>query len=210
MMARPVAHYLMNFDAEVPGGSLTGFDGMLGLAPVGGRADHSDDLEASLAAAREEGWVEGAEAARTEAAAHLEQVRRDFQEELANERQKWLQEEGATLKEQLAAAQEQMKDGLAECVARILKPFITESLRRQMIDELVEHVGSMSASHDVRGIKISGPGDLIAILQEKLCDLPIAIDYEQNDSLDVRVIADETLIETRLQTWIDLISAKME
>jgi hypothetical protein len=210
MMARPVAHYLMNFDAEVSAGSLTDFDGMLGLVPVGGAPDQSDDLEASLAAAREEGRTEGAEAAQTEAAAHLDQVRRDFQEELAAERQRWLQEEATALKEELASAVQQMKDGLAECVARILRPFITESLRRQMIDELVEHLGSIAASHDAVGIKISGSSDLIAVLQEQLSELPIAIDYEQNDSLDVRVIADETLIETRLQAWIDLISAKME
>lgn len=79
-----------------------------------------------------------------------------------------------------------------------------------MLGELVEQVASMAASHDALVIKITGPADLLALLQEKLAELPLAIDYEQSDGVDVRVVAAQTMIETRLQAWIDLISAKME
>ena len=209
MMARPVALYLMRFDMAAAAELSLDLVATQDQSPIW-VADREDDPEALLAAAREAGHAEGAAAARAEAAAEQEQARRDFDEELAAERQKWLREEGETLKERLATALRQMQDTLAECVGQILRPFVINSLRRQMLGELVEQVASMAASHDALVIKITGPADLLALLQEKLAELPLAIDYEQSDGVDVRVVAAQTMIETRLQAWIDLISAKME
>ncbi|MGB8279242.1 MAG: hypothetical protein WCF20_15100 [Methylovirgula sp.] len=208
-MARPVALYLMRFDMAAAAELSLDLVATQDQSPIW-VADREDDPEALLAAAREAGHAEGAAAARAEAAAEQEQARRDFDEELAAERQKWLREEGETLKERLATALRQMQDTLAECVGQILRPFVIDSLRRQMLGELVEQVASMAASHDALVIKITGPADLLALLQEKLAELPLAIDYEQSDGVDVRVVAAQTMIETRLQAWIDLISAKME
>lgn len=209
MMARPVALYLMRFDMAAAAELSLDLVATQDQSPIW-VADREDDPEALLAAAREAGHAEGAAAARAEAAAEQEQARRDFDEELAAERQKWLREEGETLKERLATALRQMQDTLAECVGQILRPFVIDFLRRQMLGELVEQVASMAASHDALVIKITGPADLLALLQEKLAELPLAIDYEQSDGVDVRVVAAQTMIETRLQAWIDLISAKME
>ncbi len=208
-MARPVALYLTRFDAEADADRLSVAADLPDLSPIWA-ADQEDDPEAALAAARESGRAEGVEATRAEAAGELEQARREFQAQLAAERQKWLREEGEALASNLATALQQIEDRLAECVTRILRPFIIESLRRQMIAELVEHVGSLVASHATMAIKIAGPADLLAVLQEKLSGLPVAIDYERDLGVDVRVVAEETMIETRLKAWIDLISAKME
>lgn len=209
MMARPVALYLMRFDTAVAAELSLDLVATQDLSPIR-VADREDDPEALLAAAREAGRAEGTAAARAEAAAEQEQARRDFDEQLAAERQKWLREEGETLKERLATALRQMQDTLAECVGQILRPFVIDSLRRQMLGELVEHVASIAASHDAMVIKITGPADLLALLQGKLAELPLAIDYERSEGVDVRVVAAQTMIETRIQAWIDLISAKME
>ncbi len=208
-MARPVALYLTRFDTAVAVELSLDLVATEDLSPMW-VADREDDPEALLAAAREAGRAEGDAAARAEAAAEQEQAQRDFDEQLAAERQKWLCEEGETLKEGLAAALRQMQDTLAECVGQILRPFVIDSLRRQMLGELVEHVASIAASHDAMVIKIAGPADLLALLQEKLAELPLAIDYQQSEGVDVRVVAAQTVIETRLQAWIDLISAKLE
>ena len=210
MTARPVALYLAHFDVEPEVPLLS--EGMEHpeLQPLWGADQEEDNSEALLEAAREAGRAEGAEAAHIEAAAEIERVRHEFEERLAAERQKWLDEEADVLNDRLATALQRIEDDLAECVARVLRPFIVESLRRQMISELVEHIGSMIASHETMAIKIAGPADLLAILQERLAGLPVALAYEESDGVDVHVVAGQTMIETRLNAWIDLVKTKME
>ncbi len=209
MMAQPAALYIAHFDSPAAASSPFDLAATQDLSPIFA-AEPEEGREALLAAAYESGRAEGSEAAREEAAAEVEQARRDFDEQLAAERQKWAQEQGDALKEGLAAALGQIQDTLAECVGQILRPFVIDSLRQQMIGELIEHVASLAANHDAIAIQITGPADLLAHLQERFAELPLAIDYEACDGVDVRVVAAQTMIETRLQAWIDLISAKME
>ena len=78
-----------------------------------------------------------------------------------------------------------------------------------MIDELVEHVGSLVAGHATMAIKIAGPcrsprrfaGEARRAARSPSTTSGIEV-------VDVRVIADETMIETRLKAWIDLIGAE--
>ncbi len=213
MTTRPVAHYLTHFDVgEVIVHPLAEAVEQHGLMPSLWAQDpeEEDNSEALLEEAREAGRAEGVEAAQMQAAAEMERLRQEFEETLAGERQKWLSEEAEVLKDRLTTALQLIEDNLAECAARVLRPFIVESLRRQMIGELVEHIGGMIASHETTAIKISGPGDLLAIMQEKLAGVPAALTYEESSDVDVRVMAGQTTIETRLKAWIDLVSSKLE
>ena len=169
MMARPVALYLAHFDVGTMVHPLSKGVEQQALPPLwASDQDEGSNSETLLEAAREAGRAEGAEAAHLQAAAEIEGARLEFEEQLAAERQKWLHEEGEALKDRFATALRQIEDDLAECVARVLGPFIVESLRRQMIAELVEHIGGMIASHETMAIKIGGPADLLAVLQDKL------------------------------------------
>jgi hypothetical protein len=210
MNPRPAALYLTHFDVASVPHPLTESLEVTELAPHWALEHEEDTLPARLAEAREEGRAEAAAAAEQRAAADLQRLQVEHETHLAAERQKWRDEEASILQDRLGTALRRIEDDLAECVARILRPFIIESLRRQMIGELVEHVGTLVASHDMMAIMIAGPPDLIAVLQEKLAGLPIAIAYNESDGVDVRVTAEKTMIETRLKAWIDLIAAKME
>jgi hypothetical protein len=210
MTVRPVAHYLARFDdATAPqlfGDTLE----FAGLSPLVPQASPEDDTEARIAEAREEGRSEGEQSAREAAAVEAEQMRQEAEAHLAAERQSWVEQEAEVLKEQLAAAVRQMEDDLAEGVGRILRPFLVEALRRQMVSEMLEELRSMVASREAIEVKISGPADLLAMLKDKLGPLGVAIAYEENEGVDLRVASDPTTIETRLQAWIDLINANME
>jgi hypothetical protein len=209
MMAQPAGLYLTRFDTVTPASPSLDLTATQDLSPLW-TAEPEEDREALLAAAHQAGRAEGVEIARAAAALEREQARRDFDVQLAAEREKWLREEGDLLKEKLAIALQQMEETISQCVGQILRPFIVDSLRRQMLGELVAHIASMAASHDEMTMKITGPADLLAALKEKLAEVPLAIAYEQADCVDVRVVAAQTMIETRLRAWIDLISAKME
>ena len=208
-MPQPAALYLTHFDAspaKAPGLDLAPTPEM---APIW-EPQPMDDREALLVAAHEAGRAEGLEAARAEAEAEAEAMRRAFEEQLAAERAKWLSEESEPLKERLAAALAQMKETLADSVGQILRPFVIDALRREMLDELIIHVATMAANHDAIELRISAPADLIEILRQKLAELPLAIHYELSEGVDVSVVAGQTMIETRLKAWIDLFGAKME
>jgi hypothetical protein len=211
MMAQPAALYLTRFDAPAVETGKLDLTAALEITPSWPlEPEPEPDPTVLLAAEREAGRAEGAEAAGAAAALQLAQAHSDFEARLVAERQKWAQEQGEPLTEKLATALQQMQEALAETVGQILRPFIIEALRRQMMSELVEHVAAMAASHEEIAIKICGPADLIAHLHGKLAALPVAIDYEESEGVDVRVVAAQTMIETRLKTWIDLISARME
>lgn len=210
MIVQPVAQYLTRFDTETSEGpALPDFSAGEDLAPLWA-AEPVEDWETRVAAAHDAGYAEGQAAAQAEAAAEIERLQQEHAERLAEERQKWLHDEGETLKAGLAAAMQQVQETVAESVGQVLRPFVIESLRRQMLDELATHIASMAASHDEIAIKIRGAADLLAALQEKLGPLLVAIDYEEGEGVDLTVIAGQTMIETRLQAWIDLISANAE
>jgi multidrug efflux pump subunit AcrA (membrane-fusion protein) len=213
MMPQPAALYLTRFDIDAVSAAPT-LDLASGkdLSPLWKhqQPEPQEDIEARIAAAREEAYAEGAEAARAEAAAAIDEMRGALEAQLAEERQKWVAEEGELLKAQLTNGLTQLQDVLADSVGHILRPFVVESLRKQMIEELVGHVASMAANPDKIAIKICGPADLLVELQSRLGEGIFAIDYEVRDGIDVQVSAAQTMIETRLKVWIDLINANTE
>lgn len=212
MMPQPAALYLTRFDIDAVSAAPTlDLTSNKDLSPLWKhQPEPQEDIEGRIAAAREEGYAEGVEAARAEAAAAIEEMRNALEAQLAAERQKWVAEEGELLNAQLASGLTQLQDVLADSVGHILRPFIVESLREQMINELVGHVASMAANPDKIAIKICGPTDLLVELQTRLGEGVFAIEYEVRDGVDVQVIAAQTMIETRLKVWIDLINANTE
>src|SRR5579872_1765190 len=122
-MPQPAALYLTHFDS--PPAKAPGMDLAPGpeMAPIWA-PEPPEDHEALLAAAHEMGRNEGFEAARAEAEAEAEGMRRGFEEQLAAERAKWLSEESEALKEKLATAFVDIKESLADSVGQILRPFV--------------------------------------------------------------------------------------
>lgn len=208
-MAQPAALYLTHFDAPPATTRALDLAPQPDLAPIW-EPEPEHNQETMLAAEREAGRAEGVEAARAEAAAEAEAMRHAFVEQLAAERAKWLSEESEPLKEKIDTALAQMKEALADSVGQILRPFVIDALRRQMLGELVEHITTLAASHEAIEMKILAPADLIEVLRQKLAELPLAIHYEAREGVDVSVVTGQTMIETRLKTWIDLIGAQLE
>jgi hypothetical protein len=202
MIAYPVGRFLVQFGLEEPVAPLESFDGV--LQPLSSRIEEPpEDPEALLEAAREEGRAEGRAAAQAFFETILANQKRDYEKRVADERNAWTVEEGAKLSLCLIEAVTQLEERLAECVDAVLRPFLIESLRRQMIEELIADIGVLLASDDHPAIEISGAADLLAALQAKLSSTQAAIDYKPNDSIDVRIVAHHTIIESQLRAWIE-------
>jgi flagellar biosynthesis/type III secretory pathway protein FliH len=162
-------------------------------------------LEEAMAAGREEGRASAA----ADFAVELEQQRRELEGQIAAARQAWLAEEGERLSAAHAAALSQLQSEIADGVARILKPFLVLSLRDQVLDALSETMRTV-LKDDKPLLKVSGPEDLLEALRERMGQDEASISYEAAPAVEVSVVADHTVIETRLKAWIDRFDAATE
>ncbi len=207
MIARPVAEFLvqMELGASEPAALFIPTD--VDLAPVWSD-ETKDDPQAQIDTARDEGYAAGVEAAAAEHAGQLARAHEQFAAELATARETWVRGEGDSLREQLTTALLAMEETFADAVGRVLQPFVVAALRQRMIDKLIDGVRTIAGSADKIVIQISGPADLLEILRQHLQAAPAAIEYVTLDSVDVRVVAQQTSIDTQLKAWIDLIATE--
>ena len=208
-MARPVAHYLVEFGPLPP---LEATDEIGHGAACVDLLDEpvAEDPADLLQAARDEGITEGYATARSEYEAQLLQERLAFEALLAAERDKWTRQESTTLSEDIKVAFAEVESNIAGSVERILTPFVVEALRRKMIDLLVENIGVLLGGGERPIVEIHGPEDLLSALRAKLAAFSCAINYSPEVSTDVRIVADQTMIESRIGAWLERIRSLPE
>ncbi len=209
MTPRPVAQYLAPFDA--PARPQLVEDGRVAwedrpVPPVSAEEDSSLMAQSARADAYGEGLAAGRHA--LEQALGVERLA--FAERLASERAVWADEEGARLAEALRAALASIETSIAASVARILRPFISAALRDKAVAELTDAIVLMLRGGDRAMFEISGAPDLIAALRGRLAGATAAIAFTPNSSADVRIVADQTFIESRIEAWVQRIEARVE
>jgi hypothetical protein len=208
MIARPVAHYLVSFG---PDGQVSGADSPIEVSyPLKVLERTPEDIDALIEEAREEGRAEGRAQASIDSEASLEAERQSFVQQLAEERGRWTLEESDKLNVRLVEGITELEARLADCVDRILRPFLAECLSRQIIEELAQSLDLVLASDEHAVVKIDGPEDLLAALQAKLSLSPVRIEYAPNSAADVTIVANRTIIESRLQAWVERLNTNLE
>ncbi|MFI5013861.1 MAG: hypothetical protein ACHQAY_16095 [Hyphomicrobiales bacterium] len=197
----PIAQYLAQFTA---GGAFNAADQLRLDGPQLQSLDPkaAEELAHQLDDAHARGREEGRGEAAAESALELCKERELLEARLASERESWLAEEGNRMGSAVRAAFEGLEKSVADSVARILKPFLATALREQVLAQLSE---TLSALQTAEGplLKVSGPETLLNALREKLGQSPTTIEYAPSSSVDISVVADQTVIESRLQAWID-------
>ncbi len=209
MLARPVAHYLVEF-GPLPLAEALENPSQDAVCPEPPDDPAIEDPGVSLQAARDEGVSEGRAAARSDYEAELLQERLAFEARLSAERDRWTRQESEKLSEDIKAIFAEVELNIAGCVERVLTPFVVDAMRRKMIDLLAESVGVLLGGKDRPIVEIHGPEDLLAMLREKLAAFSGAIGYSPDNSIDVRIIADQTRIESRIGAWLERIKALPE
>jgi hypothetical protein len=203
MSAIPLARLLVEFGNEADvGRGLTN-----GLALPIGEASPSaaEDMAARVAEAVARGHEEGRTVAEEEFQARLEAQREEFEQRLSSERQAWMEQAGETLVERMLAAMRDMEARVSESAARILRPLLAAQLRRQAVTELSALVRTIVSRDRGATLAVSGPDDLIAVLREKLADTTAEVTFSTSETPDVQVTLDHTVLQTRLQEWVERI-----
>jgi len=165
------------------------------------------DIDARIEEALERGRQEGLAAGRAESAAALAQEQAGRDEEENERRLAWQANEYARLAEKIELAMAAIEDSLALAVARILKPFLIEERVKSITEALSENLSRILSKDTPAVLKITGPEALLGVLRDKMSAHSVAVEYVAADDLDVTIEANQTIIKSQLQAWIDHIEA---
>ncbi len=123
---------------------------------------------------------------------------------LGEERAKWSDQQAVAIVNGFTAACGELETTIASSVARILQPFLADAVRDKAVAALVEQISALTSSSPVPVFRISGPADLLELVRAQLdAARRTGIDYQVTDAVEVRVVVDQTVIETRVSAWME-------
>ncbi|MBR0749484.1 hypothetical protein JQ582_36725 [Bradyrhizobium japonicum] len=121
---------------------------------------------------------------------------------LGEERAKWSDQQAATIVGGFETACREIETNIASSVARILLPFLADAVRDKAIGSLVEQIAALTGNSPVPVFKVTGPGELLDLVRAQLQTARrTGIEYEAAETFEVRVVADQTVIETQIAVW---------
>lgn len=165
------------------------------------------NIDAQLEEAKELGRQEGLAAAREEFEASLALERKDRDDREVARRLAWQANEYARFAEKIEHAMAAIEGKLAQGVARILKPILIEERAKQVTDALSENLSKILSRDAPALLKITGPEALLSVLRDKMSAHAVAVEYIPSAGADVTVEANQTIIQSQLQAWIDHIAS---
>ncbi|UPK37336.1 hypothetical protein IVB18_08570 [Bradyrhizobium sp. 186] len=123
---------------------------------------------------------------------------------LGEERAKWSDQQAVAIVSGFETACREIETNIASSVARILLPFLADAVRDKAIGSLVEQIAALTSSSSVPVFRITGPSDLLDLVKAQLnAASRTGIEYQAADAVEVRVLADQTVIETQISTWTE-------
>lgn len=159
------------------------------------------DMDELIRAAEERIRRQMQESHRQELEAVTSLERKRAEENLAAERRRWSESEAERLAEQFSTAFQDLEKSVASSVARILVPFLTEAWKEQVLAELETTLRALLTDKQHAHLRVSGPEDILATLSSRLEGYGSAIEFAVNSEPDVKVLANDTIIETQLNAW---------
>jgi hypothetical protein len=176
-------------------------------SPPAGAPAKPEDMSVKLAEAyvrgREEGLAEGRVEASDRHAAELAAAR-----ELAQtQQQEFRLNEYAKLEGAIRSGIKEIEDNVGGAVTRILAPFLTQQVVNRAADELAKAMARVCAGNSLGMIKIRGPERVLALLRQRIVDLPIDVEYVEDDGAETVVDANATRIVAELRPWAELLAS---
>ncbi len=167
----------------------------------------SEDISVKLAEAyargRNEGLAEGRGEASDRHAGELAAAR-----ELAEtQQQAFILKEAAELEAAIRSRLGQIEDNIGGAVTRILASFLSQQIVKRAVDELTRAIARISAGNSAGLIKVRGPERVLALLRKPIADLPIEVEYVEDDRVETVIEANNTQIVAELRPWAELLAS---
>jgi hypothetical protein len=121
---------------------------------------------------------------------------------LGEERAKWSDQQAVAIVNGFGTACRELETTIAGSVARILQPFLADAVRDKAVEALIEQISALTCSSPVPVFRISGPADVLERVRAQLKTAGrTGVEYQHAETLEIRVVADQTVIETQIQAW---------
>jgi hypothetical protein len=173
-------------------------------APTGEPAA-PEDMAAKLADAYARGREQGLAEARAEASDRHEADLAAARELAETQQREFRLKEFAELEGAIRSGFKQIEDNIGGAVARILAPFLSQQVVKRAVDELAKAIARACAGKSSGSIKIRGPEPMLALLRQRIADLPIEMEYVEDDRVETVVEANSTQIVSDLRPWAELL-----
>jgi hypothetical protein len=166
--------------------------------PLAGRG--VDPLQERLRREYERGVAESVTAADRRAEERLAAQAREMAAAHEAERVRWTSEQGDKLARSLATSLATLQANLRDEVARLLRPFLENELRRQSVAEFTDALGTLLRHDKAARIAIRGPADLI----ERIVTAEVApfCDVTVCEECEIIATCGATAIEMHLRDWL--------
>ncbi len=170
-------------------------------------AAKAEEMEARLDEARALGREEGLEQGRAEAAERFAAERAELQQQAVMERLDFQLNEYAQLEAAVRSGFDEVEARVGDAVARILGPFLVKQVVRYATDELMKHLGRLTAGGAPGLITIRGPERVLSLLRDRVAELPADIQFVDDGGVEASVECNATRIVTELKPWADLLAS---
>jgi hypothetical protein len=160
------------------------------------------ETEAPPANLLEDAYRRGHAAGAAEGDARVAEERVRSAIRLGEERAKWSDQQAVAIVSGFETACREIESNIASSVARILLPFLADAVRDKAIESLVQQIASLTGNSPVPVFKVTGPRELLDLVRTQLeASRRTGIEYEAAETSEVRVVADQTVIETQISAW---------
>ena len=167
----------------------------------------SVDVEELVREAEERGYERG----RAEAAAEFDEERaagaavqeQQLEEHLQAARQEWADSAGAVLADRLDRAMSELRETVALHTANILQALVEPAVKERMLGEVVQAIETLTRQDATMLLRVEGPADLLESVRKSLAGRVRSLDLVESETTDVKVIAQDSLIESQLGAWLD-------
>jgi len=169
------------------------------------------DIESQLAEAYHRGVQAGMDAANGEAATARALERAEVQRRSVVERLDFQMNEFAQLGETISSGLVEIEHRVADVVARILQPLVTQAVSRRIVDELVENITRLLRNGGHTGVmRISGPERLLSVLRKRVSQIAVDVEYVAEERIEIVIEAQHTTIRSEFAPWADLVASFSE
>jgi len=188
-------------DWESPGRETSGFRPREAPPP---------DLESQLAAAYHRGVQEGLDTARAEVADVRAQERAELQKHAVVERLDFQINEYARLAERISNGLIEVERRIADVVARLLQPFVSQAISNRIVEELALNIARLRSAGGPGLMEIRGPERLLSALKTRLADSAVDVEFLVDEGIEITVEAQPTSISTQIAGWTELLASLTE
>jgi len=150
------------------------------------------------------------EAARLRLEQALEEERERHREELAAEREIWIQQEALQLSSQIIRAVGNLEAALSEKVARILASVIPDALKQNAIAEFTEILGTILSGENGSLLRVTGPEDILSAIKAGMALREGLVEFVPTDEVEVTLVAGDTMVQTQLGAWAERLQALLK